>query len=130
MRNTRKSTLAEVSMSVIKAAFGMSERMGKSLALKVAAAKVLGGTLGAAFFLATAAWGMALCSSPGMTEQDVYTRLAVSGLWLVQCAWMGSALGAMGWLRLAHVGAEISSREMVLLSVFGVTPRGWARDKP
>lgn len=49
MRNTRKSTLAEVSMSVIKAAFGMSERMEKSLALKVAAAKVLGGTLGAAF---------------------------------------------------------------------------------
>lgn len=127
MKSSSAATDTPVVVAIFKAAFGMNERMEKARAVKMAFAKLIGGMAGAGLFVATATWGMAFCSSPGMSEQDVFVRLLASGVWLAQCTWMGSALSAMVWLRQSHLEREISGREMILLAVFGVTPKAWAR---
>lgn len=111
--------------SVAKAAFGMHEEMIRSMVIKLVAVKLLGGLLGAAFFFATVAWGVGICGSPWAGEWDALWALMAGAAWLAQCTWMGASIASLCWLAASEVGKDVSNREKILLSTFGVTPKRW-----
>lgn len=111
---------------VLRACLGMSEKMGTSKTVKVALAKTAGALVGVVLFTLTLQWAVLTQGTQQTNDAVELVQVLTGAMWFIQCIWMGSAACSMLWISAMGPRDGVSTRDGLLLALFGVTPGKWS----